>query len=1118
MNLAVVQTRAAEGVDAPEVAVEVHALGRVTQYQYDYSRDRREFTAIEITPAPVSRTLERVYDLEGRLIENLTGTRREYERRADGPLVDYIKDERGLVTRTERDSYRNVIEEQHPDGTTESWKYLPALSYVSEYTDELGVRSTYAYDTNGRITEAVQAAGTSVERRIVYTYTQFGQVETRTVNGETPADDATAAYVYDNYGNRTQTTDAEEQVISETYDVMGNVLTRTDARGKTTEMTYSAAGWPETSRTPLQFLTQMEYDQTGKRIKNIGPIDGTRTSETIFRYDELDRLVETEDPLGGASKQRYDEEGRLYESEDARGVIIRLGFDASSRMNAMTDGNGNVTETVYGDTSGALEGLVARKIYPTFEERYKYDQLDRQVEVTQVLSPTLSYTTTSAFDAVGNVISTTDAKGRTNQRFYDERRRMTKEIDPLLGETHYTYDSRDNLLSVTDANGNTHRFTYDKVNRKKTEARPMGQTITYHYDASGNLIERISPSGAKRLFVYDDDNRLEREEHYLPGESDPDKTITYGYDQRGLLIAYDDSLTSGAYIYDDKGQKISETVTFGTGPTAFSKTLIRTYEPNGLPGSLTYPGSAGTVTYSYHSNNQLQTYRVPGLTAGNDTLSYSYRWNAIESVNMLGNLSRTVTLDPLQRPTRILVQGTGNNGEPVMDHRYEYDQTSNITRKTTLDGPYSYRYDGLDRLTGATPAPALLRTPADPNGLPDEAYTYDNVHNRLTSAHQPGPWIYNANNELKQWGTGGALKVIDYDDNGLTISEQTGNPVTTTRTYVYDAQDRMVEVKGDGTLLASYAYSPFGQNVWREISMVGAEPVGVTWFFNSDEGLIGEYQENGEVVREYGWKPQRPWGTDPTWLRDGGELHFAHNDHLFTTELLTRPNGSEVSWAANREAFGSVTVREGATTTYLLRFPGQWEDRAGGFDSNWWREYGAASGRYKSVDPIGFLGGVSLFNYAEANPLRWIDNNGLKAWFCARPMNGTREVRPMVVINHFVLCVTTKDGTIVCGGFGPDPETHGVPFANPIFGTPGRFFYERFTDLSCNLLKPTDCPRCLEDCILRKFKEEASSPGRRYSITPMGTDCQEWAHDTWVDCGLECKEAAQESSNQCGAN
>ena len=59
--------------------------------------------------------------MEGRLVKSLNGTRQEYERRRDGPLIEYVKDERGLITRTERDSYRNVVLIEHPDGGVERW-------------------------------------------------------------------------------------------------------------------------------------------------------------------------------------------------------------------------------------------------------------------------------------------------------------------------------------------------------------------------------------------------------------------------------------------------------------------------------------------------------------------------------------------------------------------------------------------------------------------------------------------------------------------------------------------------------------------------------------------------------------------------------------------------------------------------------------------------------------------------------------------------------------------------------------------------------------------------------------------------------------------------------------
>jgi YD repeat-containing protein len=47
---------------------------------------------------------------------------------------------------------------------------------------------------------------------------------------------------------------------------------------------------------------------------------------TLYRYDALDRLVETEDALGGISKKRYDAEGRMMESLDARSVKTTLEY------------------------------------------------------------------------------------------------------------------------------------------------------------------------------------------------------------------------------------------------------------------------------------------------------------------------------------------------------------------------------------------------------------------------------------------------------------------------------------------------------------------------------------------------------------------------------------------------------------------------------------------------------------------------------------------------------------------------------------------------------------------------------------------------------------------------
>ena len=192
----------------------------------------------------------------------------------------------------------------------------------------------------------------------------------------------------------------------------------------------------------LGFVSESRYNFDGDRKKSISPIDGTRTATTEYFYDADGRLVRTLDPLGGESKQRYDDEGRMDESTDARLVKTKLEYDGRGRMLKMIDGNLNEIETIYGDVTNALEGLVSGRKYPTYEETYKYNQMDRQVETKQVLSTTLSYVSSMNYDAVGQVVSQVDAKGRTSLRFYDALRRLTKEVDPILGETLYTYDAR----------------------------------------------------------------------------------------------------------------------------------------------------------------------------------------------------------------------------------------------------------------------------------------------------------------------------------------------------------------------------------------------------------------------------------------------------------------------------------------------------------------------------------------------------------------------------------------------------------------------------------------------------------------------------------------------------
>src|SRR5262249_1490121 len=150
----------------------------------------------------------------------------------------------------------------------------------------------------------------------------------------------------------------------------------------------------------------------------------------------------------------------------------------------------------------------------------------------------------------------------------------------------------------------------------------------------------------------------------------------------------------------------------------------------------------------------------------------------------------------------------------IMDYSYVYDAAGRVTSKTTEDGNYSFAYDELDQLVGITPPAALQFSVSNPAGLPVERYTYDGVNNRLTSAQLPGPWSYGADNELLTAGQGVDAITFQYNPNGHA-SQRTASGID--RTFEYDAAERMVGVRDNGVLVATYYYDPFGRRLAKTI-------------------------------------------------------------------------------------------------------------------------------------------------------------------------------------------------------------------------------------------------------------------------------------------------------------
>ncbi|MNV47811.1 putative deoxyribonuclease RhsC [compost metagenome] len=140
------------------------------------------------------------------------------------------------------------------------------------------------------------------------------------------------------------------------------------------------------------------------------------------------------------------------------------------------------------------------------------------------------------------------------------------------------------------------------------------------------------------------------------------------------------------------------------------------------------------------------------------------------------------------------------------------------------------------------------------------------------------------------------------------------------------------------------------------------------------------------LLREPDWSDREyDFDQDPLWQQEIkpqpiDALAWYQCDRIGTPLELTGPDG-EMAWTAQYKAWGEVREERSAWAKQNglgnpIRFQGQYHDHETGLHYNRHRYYDPAVGRFISQDPIGFTGGLNLYQYAP-NPTGWVDPLGL---------------------------------------------------------------------------------------------------------------------------------------------
>ena len=322
-------------------------------------------------------------------------------------------------------------------------------------------------------------------------------------------------------------------------------------------------------------------------------------------------------------------------------------------------------------------------------------------------------------------------------------------------------------------------------------------------------------------------------------------------------------------------------------------------------------------------------------------------------------------------------------------YTYTYDRMGNRTAKVNTqhtDFNETYTYDDLDRLESATRADSF-----------DQSWTLDGQGN-FTVFDDDGSTQTRDTNAANEIISSTGITTPTYDAAGNIIADGTLK-------YEYDAWNRQIRVReADNTLIVEYEYD--GAN--RRIEKTFADDSSVEYYYNQqwqllEERFIDEYSAT-TVVNQYVWS-QRYIDAPVVRFHDGNadgdvldtgvdsvRYYTTDANYNVTTTVTIDPNTTETVEHYVYTAYGEAEAYN-STWSSSLGVPTEDGPLYCGyfFDSetaNYQvrnRMYNTSLATWLSRDPIGYEGGINLYQYCSNNPLIRTDPIGLDPPPCNCP-------------------------------------------------------------------------------------------------------------------------------------
>ncbi len=565
--------------------------------------------------------------------------------------------------------------------------------------------------------------------------------------------------------------------------------------------------------------------------------------------------------------------------------------------------------------------------------------------------------------------------------------------------------SRKTHVAITPATGiggtTSQTFQYDGLNRptQNQDISSAGTVqVTSFYDSLGRSIEEspVTLGTGSRYVTNTTFTSIPGTQFEYPNN----RLVNSGYDvlyRKKQIIEAATSAVIATWQFYGPGRIAEVALANGLAQSylnnARTNSAVQSPNPvnppwgNNTSDRLGYDGAGRNITKRYLSstlnaqNGYANTTALVGNTTAFDRTGGKFYERALQ----------TEERDNLYQP----VSSTGNVASPTPG----YDSVNRLLQyqRGTLNSTGGYQLAGGGSVTAAITLP---------NTDQSRTYNLDGLGNWKTSTFTPvggsqstDQRSHNYVNEITQRTlTGGSAVAFQYD--GKTGGSNGNLKNDGTLIYAYDALNRLIQVNrvSDGLIIATY--DAMNRRVRKTIfngGLTGSIPNGTTDYIWQGWQCMEERNSSNAPIRQYIWGTYIDECIQLTTVTILGPqnlpagAYYLLQDLLYRAVALTNSNGSIVE-AYDCDAYGNTLIFTGPGTD------GVWftdDDVQSSYGANEIiycgyrfnpeaklyyvrnRTYSPILGRWIQRDPIGYAGGVNLYEYVEGFPSLTPDPLGL---------------------------------------------------------------------------------------------------------------------------------------------